>query len=59
MRISTPGTALWAAAVGVMPPPPAVNNLAVLGLLNTTFSSQADKQEEQNKLLSKHLEHMI
>ncbi len=49
----------WAAAAGVMPPPPAVDNLAVLGLLNTTIPPQADKQEEQNKLLSKQLEHMI
>ncbi len=49
----------WAAAARVMPPPPAVGNLAVLGLLNTTISCQADKEEEQNKLLSKQLEHMI
>jgi hypothetical protein len=44
-----------ARAAGVMPPPPAVNNLAVLGLLNTTISCQADKQEEQNKLLPNNL----
>jgi hypothetical protein len=42
-----------------MPSPPAVDNLAVLGLLNTTISRQAEEQEEQNKLLSKELEHMI
>jgi hypothetical protein len=33
--------------------------MAVLGLLNTTISRQADKQEEQNKILTKQLKHMI
>ncbi len=42
-----------------MPPRPAVDNLAVLGLISTTISRQADEQEEWNKLLSKQLEHMI
>jgi hypothetical protein len=43
----------WAAEV--LPPPLAVSNLAVLGLLKTTISHQADKQEEQNKLLPNNL----
>jgi hypothetical protein len=33
--------------------------MAVLGLLNTTILRQADKQEEQNKILTKQLKHMI
>jgi hypothetical protein len=33
--------------------------MAVLGRLNTTISRQVDKQEEQNKILMKQLEHMI
>jgi hypothetical protein len=33
--------------------------MAVLGLLETTISRQADEQEEQNKILTKQLEHMI
>jgi hypothetical protein len=59
MCITTSCTAPWAAAAGVVPPPPAVENLAVLSFLNTTFFRQADEQEEQNKLLSKQLKHMI
>jgi hypothetical protein len=42
-----------------MPPPPAIDILTVLGLLNTIIFRQADDQEEENKLLSKELEHMI
>jgi hypothetical protein len=55
------GGVTWAAVPGCLPPPPAVNisNIAVLGLLNTTILRQADKQEEQNKILTKQLEHMI
>ena len=34
-------------------------NTAVLGLLNTTISCQADEQEEQNKIFTKQLEHTI
>ena len=51
----------WAAVPGGLPPLPAadLSNTAVLGLLNTTISHQADKQEEQNKILTKQLEHMI
>ncbi len=51
----------WAAVPGGLPPPPAANlsNMAVLGLLNTTILRQADKQEEQNKILTKQLKHMI
>jgi hypothetical protein len=55
------GGVTWAAVPGGLPPPPAVDisNTAVLGLLNTTISRQADEQEEQNKILTKQLEHMI
>jgi hypothetical protein len=55
------GGVSWAAVPGVLPPPPAADfsNTAVLGLLNTTISRQADKQEEQNKILTKQLKHMI
>jgi hypothetical protein len=55
------GGVTWAAVPGGLPPPPAVHisNTAVLGLLNTTILRQADKQEEQNKILTKQLEHMI
>ncbi len=51
----------WAAVPGGLPPPPAAYsyNMAVLGLLNTTILRQADKQEEQNKILTKQLKHMI
>jgi len=51
----------WAAVPGGLSPLPAadLSNTAVLGLLNTTISRQADKQEEQNKILTKQLEHMI
>ena len=51
----------WAAVPGGLPPLPAadLSNTAVLGLLNTTISCQADEQEEQNKILTKQLEHMI
>jgi hypothetical protein len=51
----------WAAVPGGLPPPPAADpsNMAVLGLLNTMILHQADKQEEQNKILTKQLEHMI
>jgi hypothetical protein len=52
------GGVTWAAVPGGLPPPPAVDisNTAVLGLLNTTISRQADEQEEQ---IMKQLEHMI
>jgi hypothetical protein len=51
----------WAAVPGGLPPPPAADpsNMAVLGLLNTTISCQADEQEEQNKILTEQLKHMI
>jgi hypothetical protein len=51
----------WAAVPGGLPPLPAadLSNTAVLGLLNTMLSRQADEQEEQNKILTKQLEHMI
>ena len=51
----------WAAVPGGLPPLPAtdLSNTAVLGLLNTTISRQADEQEEQNKILTKQLKHMI
>jgi hypothetical protein len=51
----------WAAVPSRLPPPPAadLSNSAVLSLLNTTISCQADEQEEQNKILMKQLEHMI
>ena len=51
----------WAAVPGELPPLPAadLSNTAVLGLLNTTISRQADEQEEQKKILTKQLEHMI
>ena len=47
----------WAAVPGGLPPPPAadLSNSAVLSLLNTTILRQADKQEEQNKILTKQL----
>jgi hypothetical protein len=55
------GGLTWAAVPGGLTPPPAVDlsNSAVLSLLNTTISCQADEQEEQNKILTKQLEHMI
>ena len=55
------GGVTWAAIPGGLPPPPAadITSTAVFGLLNTTLSRQADKQEEQNKILSNQLEHMI
>jgi hypothetical protein len=51
----------WAAVPGGLPPLPAadLSNTAVLGLLNIMISRQADEQEEQNKILTKQLEHMI
>ena len=51
----------WAAVPGGLPPLPAayLSNTAVLGLLNTTISRQADEQEEQNKILAKQLKHMM
>ena len=51
----------WAAVPGGLPPPPAtdLSNTTVLGLLNTMISHQADEQEEQNKILTKQLEHLI
>ena len=55
------GGVTWAAIPGGLPPPPAadITNTAVLGLLNTTLSLQADKQEEQNTILTNQLHHMI
>jgi len=55
------GGVTWAAIPGGLPPPPAaeITSTAVFALLNTTLSRQADKQEEQNKILSNQLEHMI
>ena len=56
------GGLTWAAIPGGLPPPPAaadITNTAVLGLLNTTLSRQADKQDEQNTILSNQLHHMI
>ena len=55
------GGVTWAAIPGGLPPPPAADiaSTAVFGLLNTTLSRQADKQEEQNKIISNQLEHMI
>jgi hypothetical protein len=55
------GGVTWAAIPGGLPPPPAadITSTAVFGLLNTTLSRQADKQEEENKILSNQLEHMI
>jgi len=51
----------WTAIPGGLPPLPAadLSNTTVLGLLNTTISRQADEQEEQDKILTKQLEHMI
>jgi len=51
----------WAAVLGGLPSLPAANlsNTAVLGLLNTMLSHQAEEQEEQNKILTKQLKHMI
>jgi len=55
------GGVTWAAIPGGLPPPPAadITSTAVFGLLNTTLSRQVDKQEEQSKILSNQLEHMI
>ena len=55
------GGVTWAAIPGGLPPPPAadITNTAVLGLLNTTLSRQADKQDEQNTILTNQLQHMI
>jgi hypothetical protein len=51
----------WAAVRSGLPPPPAadLSNSAVLSLLNIMILQQADEQEEQNKILTKQLEHMI
>ena len=51
----------WAAVPGGLPPLPAddLSNTAVLGLLNTMISRQADEQEGMNKILTKQLDHMI
>ncbi len=45
----------WAAVPGGLPPLPAadLSNTAVLGLLNTTISRQADEQEGMNKFITK------
>jgi hypothetical protein len=53
------GGVTWAAVPGGLPPSPAagLSNTAVLGLLNTTILRQEDKQEEQNEILTKQLEH--
>jgi hypothetical protein len=55
------GGLTWAEVLGGLSQPPAadLSNSPVLSLLNTTFLCQADKQEEQNKILMKQLEHMI
>ena len=55
------GGVTWAAIPGGLPPSPAadITNTAVLGLLNSTLSRQADKQEEQNTILTNQLQHMI
>jgi hypothetical protein len=51
----------WAAVPGGLPPLPAddLSNTAVLGLLNTMISCQADEQEGMNKILTKQLDHII
>ena len=56
------GGVTWAPAIpGGLPPSPAadITNTAVLGLLYSTLSRQADKQEEQNTILTNQLQHMI
>jgi hypothetical protein len=59
--INPSGRVTWAAIPNGLPPPPAVDpsSMTVLGLLETTISCQANKQEEQNKILTKQFEHMI
>jgi hypothetical protein len=42
-----------------LPPPPAVDQMAVLGHLNATIARQVNKQEVQNTILTKQLEHMV
>ncbi len=46
-------------APGGLPPPPAVDQVVVLGLLNATIACQVDEQEAQNNILTKQLEHMV
>jgi hypothetical protein len=42
-----------------LPPPPAVDQAGLLVLLNATISCQGDKEEAQNNILTKQLDHMI
>ncbi len=59
-HISAINTA-WTAVPNGLPPFPQgyQANLAVLGLLNTPISRQADQQEDQNKILEKQVNHLI
>ncbi len=59
-HISAANTARTAVPNGLPPFPQGDQaNLAVLGLLNTTISQQADQQEDQNKILEKQVNHLI
>jgi hypothetical protein len=59
-HISTTNTARTAVPNGLPPFPQGDQaNLAVLGLLNTTISQQADQQEDQNKILEKQVNPLI
>jgi hypothetical protein len=53
-------TQAWMNPPGGLPPPPAaVDQAGVLNLLNATIACQVGKQEVQNTILMKQLEHMV
>jgi hypothetical protein len=45
--------------VGLPHPPPAVDQAAVLGLLNATIARQVNEQEVQNTILTKQLKQVV
>ncbi len=49
----------WNNIPGGLPPPPAVDQAGILGLLNATIACQVDEQEAQNNILTMQLDHMI
>jgi hypothetical protein len=51
--------ALWNNIPRGLPPPPAVDQVRILGLLNATIACQVGKQEAKNNILTKQLDHMI
>jgi hypothetical protein len=53
-------TQAWINPLGGLPPPPAaVDQPGVHNLLNATIACQVDKQEVQNTILTKRLDHMV